>query len=92
MFWSGWAFLAKRGDVMALANHHVPPSAANLVDVPTTAPRVGVIYNRHSHHNLRNDGDAGKAVDGTLPDMPNVLVAEPAGSSDLPGTAPCATC
>lgn len=84
MFWSGCALLAKRGGVMALANQHVPPSAANLEDVPTTAPLVGVIYNRHSHHNLRNEGAAGKAVGGSLPDMPNVLVAEPADSGALP--------
>lgn len=84
MFWSGWTFLAKRACVMAIANQHVPPSAANVEDVPTAAPRVGVIYNRHSHHNLRNEGAAARAVDGVLPDMPNVLVAEPEGSSDLP--------
>lgn len=69
---------------MALANQHVPPSTANLEDVPTAAPLVGVIYNRHSHHNLRNDGAASKAVDGALPDMPHVRVAQPEGSSDLP--------
>ncbi len=84
MFWSGRAFLAKRSGAMALANQNVPPSTANLEDVPTTAPLVGVIYNRHSHHNLRNEGAASRAVNGTLPDMPHVLVAQPAGSTDLP--------
>ena len=84
MFWSGRAFLAKRGGAMVLANQNVPPSTANLEDVPTPAPLVGVIYNRHSHHNLRNEGAASKAVNGTLPDMPHVLVAQPEGSSGLP--------
>lgn len=83
MFWSGTAFLAKRGCDMALVNQHFPPVDPKLEDVPRLAPVVGVIYNRHSHHNLRNDGAAGQAVDGVLPDMPNVLVAEPAGSGDL---------
>ena len=69
---------------MVLANQHFPPSVPKLEDVPTLAPLVGVIYNRHSHHNLQNEGAAARAVDGVSPDMPNVLIAEPAGSSDLP--------
>ena len=84
MFWSGSGFLAKRAGVMALANQHFPPSDPNPEDAPRPAPLVGVIYNRHSHHNLQNEGDSGRAIDGVLPDRPNVLVAEPAGSGDLP--------
>lgn len=84
MVWSGPVFLAKRNGVMALANQNFPPSGPESADVSRSAPLVGVIYNRHSHHNLGNTGTAGQAVDGALPDLPNVLVAEPAGSDDLP--------
>lgn len=84
MVWSGLVILAKRNIVMALANQNFPPSGPKSTDVSRSAPLIGVIYNRHSHHNLGNTGVAGQAVDGVLPDLPNVLVAEPAGSDDLP--------
>ena len=69
---------------MAPETQKSPTSDPKSDMVTDLAPLVGVIYNRHSHHNLGNDGASGHAVNGVLPDIPNVLVAEPEGSGDLP--------
>ncbi|MDZ4306882.1 diacylglycerol/lipid kinase family protein [Allopontixanthobacter sp.] len=73
---------------MTFAKQQFPP-LPEWDGTPRPAPVVGVIYNRHSHHNLKRRHPAEAAADlpvsaGGHP--ADVIVAEPAGHGDLPAT------
>ncbi|MGB5777571.1 MAG: diacylglycerol kinase family protein [Allopontixanthobacter sediminis] len=73
---------------MTLAHPHFPLPQPEWDGEARPAPVVGVIYNRHSHHNLQRRHPAEAAAE--LPvqqggNPANVIIAEPAGHGDLPG-------
>lgn len=85
MLWSGHPNLAKRLGVMASANP-IPPVEAKPEGVPRPPPTVGVIYNRHSHHNLTGTDGNDAPEPGIVPDLPigtEIIVATPSDRSDL---------
>lgn len=72
---------------MTLAHQHFPLSQPEWDGAQRPAPVVGVIYNRHSHHNRKDRPAAGAVTEIPLSDggrPAHLLVAEPAGSGDLP--------
>lgn len=72
---------------MTFARQEFPLPQAEWDGAPRPAPVVGVIYNRHSHHNLKRRHPAEAAAELPIPEggqPARIMVAEPAGSSDLP--------
>lgn len=72
---------------MTFARQHFPLSQPEWDGAPRPAPVVGVIYNRHSHHNLKRRHPADAAAELPIPEgghPANIMVAEPAAHGDLP--------
>ena len=72
---------------MTFARQDFPLPQAEWDGAPRPAPVVGVIYNRHSHHNLKRRHPADAAAELPIPEggqPAKITVAEPAGPGDLP--------